>query len=209
MPALPMNPVRGRPADAPNARRLPRFPRCPMSAPSSSPAFLLRTPNAIVFGASLVVLFAQLAWAAPQLPETVASHFDAAGRPDAWMSRGGFLTVLAVVHLLTAVSIGGVGLWLPRVGNMWINLPNKDYWLAPERRDATLADVARRLFDLGTLTSALLFWVVLVTVDFNRGLRDAVDGLLWPLGIYLVLTLAWIVALYRRFPAGPRDVTPR
>ena len=110
---------------------------------------LLRSPNAVVFGVSLVALFVQLLWAAPLLPDTVASHFDVRGEPDSWMTRSTFLAVMALVHAVTAVSVGGVGLWLPKVNDTWINLPNKDHWLAPERRDATLADVARLVLMCG------------------------------------------------------------
>ena len=67
-----------------------------------------------------------------ELPPTVASHFDAAGQANAFMSRSGytrFVLCLAiglpvlVVAVLTAV--------YSRAADM--KLPNRDYWLAPQR----------------------------------------------------------------------------
>ena len=67
-----------------------------------------------------------------QLPLMVASHFDAGGFPTAFMPRAryfrfvltlGIAVPLALVALLTAV--------YSRAADM--KLPNRDYWLAPER----------------------------------------------------------------------------
>ena len=51
---------------------------------------------------------AQVAIGYARLPPRMASHFDAAGAPDAWMSRGAFVTLwlaiigatIYVLHLL-------------------------------------------------------------------------------------------------------------
>ena len=49
------------------------------------------------------VFLAQLVYYYPNLPETVASHYDGFGAPDAWMKRGNFLAfevvILAVIIL--------------------------------------------------------------------------------------------------------------
>jgi uncharacterized membrane protein len=46
----------------------------------------MRAP-AILLAATLSAAVVQLAWAYPQLPELVATHFDGAGRPNGWMRR--------------------------------------------------------------------------------------------------------------------------
>ena len=75
------------------------------------------------------------------LPERVATHFGHAGAPNAWMSRTGlakFIIGFAVglpvlLHLVFAV--------IRCLGRAGCNIPQRFYWLAPERRDATLAYV--------------------------------------------------------------------
>ena len=75
----------------------------------------------------------------PLLPDRMASHFGPSGMPNGWMSKSQFLTVYAMV-LLPALA---VEFWLARriakTPGARMNLPNKDYWMAPERRASTLA----------------------------------------------------------------------
>ena len=75
----------------------------------------------------------------PLLPERMASHFGASGAANGWMSKSQFLTLYAIV-LLPAIFLE---FWLPRklaaTPEKNLNLPNKQYWLAPERRAETFA----------------------------------------------------------------------
>jgi hypothetical protein len=78
-----------------------------------------------------------------QLPARVATHFGAGGEPNGWETHSGYLHftlffgaavpafVLAVFHL------GRLG------GGALLNIPHREYWLAPERREETLASLDR------------------------------------------------------------------
>jgi uncharacterized membrane protein len=70
----------------------------------------------------------------PQLPDRVATHFDWSGNPNGWMDRETYLVFML-----------GFSVGLP-----WITFAimlfqrgvrNRDYWLAPPRRDASLRAV--------------------------------------------------------------------
>jgi len=97
-----------------------------------------RLPNSVFF--MLVVLgAAQFFYYAPRLPEIMGSHFSGAGIVNGWQTKTAFFTMeLAIIVLATVVSFG-----VPRVIAAMpvtlINLPNKEFWFAPERRDGTLA----------------------------------------------------------------------
>lgn len=74
----------------------------------------------------------------PQLPNRVACHFAADGTPNGWQSKQDFFLIpIFAITLCTFVSF-----LLPRMLALLpptlINLPNKSYWLAPERRAATI-----------------------------------------------------------------------
>jgi hypothetical protein len=72
------------------------------------------------------------------LPPTVASHFGPDGKPNAFMSKSAFCGLhLFIVTLLAAV-FGAVGRMVSALPIEMINLPHKDYWLAPERRQESL-----------------------------------------------------------------------
>src|SRR5260370_42652960 len=67
-----------------------------------------------------------------QLPEVMASHFNARGTPNGWQTKSAFFSVLISVSVLAAV----VGFGIPRPITLlppsFVNLPTKRYWLASE-----------------------------------------------------------------------------
>jgi uncharacterized membrane protein len=97
-----------------------------------------RLPNSIFF--ALVALGAvQVSFYAPRIPELLGSHFSRGGFVNGWQTKAAFFaTELAMIILATVVSFG-----IPRIiaaaPVALINLPHKEYWLAPEQREDTLA----------------------------------------------------------------------
>ena len=75
-----------------------------------------------------------LVWLGVSLPDRVPMHFDGAGDADSWGSR----TEALVLWTVLGVALLGGGALLARHATggdgTWLNLPHKDYWLAPERR---------------------------------------------------------------------------
>src|ERR1035437_1641598 len=71
-------------------------------------------------------------------PGRIPSHFDAAGSPNAWSSRGEFFAFQVAVTLGVAALFVGIAWLLKSTPARLINLPNKIYWLPPERRRGTM-----------------------------------------------------------------------
>ena len=98
----------------------------------------MRLPRGLFFTIALVAI-AQCIHDFPLLPERMASHFGASGLPNGWMTKSQFFIAYALV-LLPALF---VEFWLHRkiakTPESKLNLPNKKYWLAPERRAETFA----------------------------------------------------------------------
>jgi len=104
----------------------------------------------------LVLVAVWLAWRWSALPEHFATSFDFAGRPRNGMGRTGY-GVLAVTMLAAMAAVfGGLATWLPSVPSAWVNLPEKEYWLAPERRAETMARLAVFLDLVGLALCAML-----------------------------------------------------
>lgn len=143
---------------------------------------------------------AQVLYYARRLPERVASHFDGAGRPDGWMPRGTYLALeVALLAFLLAIFLGLPRL-LHRVPPSLINLPNRDHWLAPERRSETLRALARSMAGLGAGTVAFLLFVFELSHRANLAPGGRLSSAIWAgLGLFLALTVVWLVALHRRF----------
>jgi hypothetical protein len=96
-----------------------------------------RLPSSIFF--ALAVLGAvQCGYYAPRLPAMLGSHFGVNGAVNGWQTKAVFFNIELAVVVLAAV----VGFGIPRIiGAMpvsMINLPNKSFWLGPERREGTL-----------------------------------------------------------------------
>jgi len=104
-----------------------------------------RTVSLTLLGVFTVLGLVQQALYWPHWPERVATHFGPSGQADGWMSRGpaaAFQTVLQVVFPWFFVAIGQ---WVGKLPNAMINVPHKEYWLAPDRRQESLRWMAGML----------------------------------------------------------------
>lgn len=118
-----------------------------------------RLPNSVFF--MLVVLGAvQLFYYMARLPDVLASHFGRTGSVNAWQTKTAFFALeIAMIVMATVVSFG-----IPRIMEAMpvslINLPHKDFWFSPERRDQTLAYMRVWAAWLGCALLAFLLFVM-------------------------------------------------
>jgi hypothetical protein len=83
-----------------------------------------------------------------------------------------------------------------------INLPNRDYWLAPPRLNDSLDFLAAHGYRLGRLVIVLMTGLHYVVLVANRA-EPPLLPYSWLMAILLgfVFALAmWVLVLYRRFP---------
>lgn len=134
------------------------------------------------------------------LPPMVALHFDAAGQANAFISRDGYTRFvfclalgapLVVVAILTAV--------YSRATDM--KLPNREYWLAPERIDRTRAFLVAHGVWFGSMLvilACLVHWLELVA---NRQQPPHLSNSMFAAVMiaFLLATAAWAAALMVAF----------
>jgi uncharacterized membrane protein len=158
----------------------------------------------------IALAFLQVNHYAPLLPERVASHFDAAGRADGWSAKGDFLAMNLIFVVGMALLFLGVTVLINRVPNDWINLPNKDYWLAPERRALTLNAISGQMEWLAAATVALLIGLTQLTIEANLASAAALPGYAFWLffGGYMAFMVVWLVRLLRKWYARPPGDAP-
>jgi hypothetical protein len=82
-----------------------------------------------------------------------------------------------------------------------INLPNREYWLAPERRAETFAFMDRQLFWFGMATLALLGIIFQLVIQANLSPKPYLPSSLMvaSLGIYGAFTAVWLIRFLLRF----------
>jgi uncharacterized membrane protein len=134
----------------------------------------------------------------PLLPDPMATHFDDAGKADGWSSKSSFFASNLIFTIGMALLFLALPLLLDKVPNEWINMPNKGYWLAPERRAATIEAIQRWSEWLGAATVALLLGMAQLTIAANLSGGNTLGQGFWVLfGAYVAFMLAWLVGFVR------------
>jgi len=140
-----------------------------------------------------------------QLPDVMASHFNARGVPNGWQTKSAFFSVLVGVTVLAAV----IGFGIPRIISVMpmelINLPNKRYWLAPEQRAETM-DFLNGYF---AWFGCALFAIILLTINFalqanlHPGRPPNAFPMLFLLASFLAYAIFGTVRVFKRFGPPP------
>ena len=142
------------------------------------------------------------------LPGLVASHFGASGVAN------GFMPLVFYVRFMIAFVIG-----LPTLVVLvaWyalgdsrtrINLPNRNYWLAPERHAETIAFLRAGLIWFGILLVTFLCYVHWLVVLANKAQPAQLAGswLVAGLVAFLAALLIWLKVLLGHFRAGVQAI---
>src|SRR5438128_412924 len=142
-----------------------------------------------------------------ELPAVVASHFNAQGVPNGWQTKSAFFAVFVGVSVLAAV----IGFGIPRIiaslPPQLINLPNKQYWLAPGR----LAETQAFLNNYFAWFGCAVFLIVILTFDYaiQSNLRPEnrpdISRMWYILVGFLAFVAVWIIRLLARFLRTPQE----
>ena len=152
----------------------------------------------------LVAKGVAMLWAAGQLPERPATHFGASGRPDGWMRRRSFLLLDGALAAVVLVGIPAMVSGLARAGDGGLNIPNKDYWVAPAHHDALVSMLDLDGLGMAAITGLLLIWMDVALVRANRQPEPRLPRTLWVVvGLYVAaigLGVWWISVWQFRIP---------
>lgn len=137
----------------------------------------------------------------PSLPETMAVHFGAGGAPNGWMTRDGFVAFYFALLIFETGIFTGLGAFLPKISARLINIPNKDYWLAPERREETFRDLSRGMYTLTAIIAGFIIAMHQMLIEINIKGDPVLDerGFLAGLGLFLAVIACFIIWTYWRF----------
>ena len=156
--------------------------------------------NLIALGLMLAAYFGLWHHYWPQLPEQLATHWGPSGEADDWMERGAFFQVFTSIAMPCVAAMVAVSFGVTALPPSLVNIPGRDYWLAPERRRETMAVVRVMLLE-GTNGTVAFLLVVLWSI-----LRANVDGhgelppmFFWALVSYFIAVVVWTIALVVRF----------
>lgn len=140
-----------------------------------------------------------------QLPNVVASHFDGRGAANGWQTKQAFFTVFLGVTVLCVLVGFGLASLIGALPMRLINLPNKQYWLAPEHRAETL-EWLKAYF--GWFACAL-YVLMIVVYDYATQSNvhpdhpPSVVRLVYTLMVFLAFVVVWLVRMFSRFSRVP------
>lgn len=161
----------------------------------------------VIFGLAYLVLIGLVTTSSPGLPDRMATHFGAGGQPDGWSSRASyvrFTMVFGLVFPLFAPAICYAARFLP---DRLLNIPHRDYWVAPERRRETYGYLFRHSLWLAPLMAGFVIGMHLTTVHANRLAEPQLPtATTWAMtGILLAGIGIWLVPVIRHFKRAPRQ----
>ena len=154
----------------------------------------------VAFALALLFAIVYFSHTVPSLPPMVSSHFDGAGFPTAHMARDTYTKFvfamgvgfpIAIVALLTVV--------YSKASDM--KLPNRDYWLAPERIAQTRSLLVSHAIWFGCLMVVMVCYVHWLVLAAHRSVPPHLSNqmVMGGLLVFMAISLGWVIALLRAF----------
>jgi hypothetical protein len=142
---------------------------------------------------------------AGSLPTVVASHFVAGGNANGFMARNDYLGLMLSLTVGLPVFVAAMSCLVRFIPARLINLPDREYWLAPERSDETFAFLQNHGVFFGVLMALFLCFVHWLVVRANGHRPPIFPEALFNAGfiLFLVAIMVWLgvfVAHFRRRP---------
>ena len=142
----------------------------------------------IFIGILVTVTVCQVTHFYPLLPDMVVSHWGPGGQPDGWLGKESFFWAMAISELIVTGCFVAIALILPNMSKRWITIPNKNYWLAPERQSNTI-----RYVQIHTLWSAVIIEAAMVLLWQSTINANVKPELQWPANFWWTLIIAIII----------------
>jgi uncharacterized membrane protein len=154
-----------------------------------------------LFFAILAAGIAQCIHDFPFLPDRLASHFAASGVPNGWMMKQQFFMAYAVMVLPAAVVEFWVARRIANTPGARLNLPNKEYWLAPERRAETFGYFEMFFAWYGCVFLLLEVFAMglAMRANFDAPPRLPAIPIVSAIVGFVLFNIAAVIAMFRRF----------
>lgn len=135
------------------------------------------------------------------LPPVVVSHFDAHGAANGSMPRGAYTIVMLLLVVGVPLLVGFLPSSLVGPQGNTLRIPNRDYWLSPERRDSTLEFIRAHGRWFGAALAIFLAYVHWLVVQGNQMQPPVLPltALYGGLVVFVIALAVWLGALYGRF----------
>jgi len=163
-----------------------------------------RVPQA-VFALLVFLGFLQARNFADTMPGVMATHFGASGSANGWQTKGQFFFIEIVMLGVSLLIAFGIPAIIAAAPPSLVSLPNKDFWLAPIRRDHTIA-IFR--IQMAWFACALLTFLIVVNqlvFNANQSVPRHLNGAQFTMALvaFLCFVAIWTIRLIGYFSKTP------
>jgi hypothetical protein len=153
------------------------------------------------FYATLAAALMFVYYTSKSLPSVVASHFNSFGVATGFLPREIYVPVMLGVVLLPPIFLVLIPRLALRNPNARINVPHRDYWLAPERRQQTVEIISQQSTHFAVMLVLFLCYSHWMVVHANSSSPPSLSSgwLLAGLVVFMGLTVRWATRLIARF----------
>ncbi len=140
-----------------------------------------------------------------ELPERVASHFNAAHQADGWQDRGAFLRMTLLTNTLLPLVLAGA-FWLISLAPMsTLSIPKKEIWSHPALREPLRRILRDAGFWLGSVSICFFTAIYALVLRANQPPPSPLDGSLMTLItlVNIVFTMIVLLVLFLRLLKPP------
>lgn len=143
---------------------------------------------------------------ASSLPAMVASHFNAAGMPNDYMSRQSYLGFMLAFTVAIPCIVAASLAFIDRIPAKYINLPNKQVWLAAPYRESTFAYLKAHGLGMGALIAIFLGYVHGLVIQANRSVPPQLSSgaIIGGLVVFVGVAIGWSILLPLKFMRLPK-----
>jgi hypothetical protein len=140
------------------------------------------------------------------LPEVVAAHFIASGEVNGYMPKKIYSWLMIALVVISPMLIAYLARLTLNSPNARINIPNREYWLAPERRQDTINKLSRDMMGSGVILAVFLsyvHWLVVKANTLNPPMLSK-HAIITAIVILIIAMLLWSWLLIKPFRKIPR-----
>jgi uncharacterized membrane protein len=156
--------------------------------------------SSIVFVVMLLAAVVYIVTSAAGLPDMVASHFDAAGNPNSFMSRGDYTHFMLWIGVaLPMIMVAIMAYAYSKASNL--KVPNREYWMAPQNISATRFFLVGHSVWFGSILVGMICFVHWLVIKANHTQPPHLDSTLIIVGlvVFVTVTLGWALVLLFAF----------
>lgn len=164
----------------------------------------VRVPQA-VFLLLVFLGFLQARNFAAAMPGVMATHFGASGSANGWQTKGQFF-IVELIMLGVCLLIGfGIPFIISKAPPSLINLPNKEFWLAPVRRDHTISVMRMQMAWFACALLTFLIVVNQLVYNANQSAPRHLNGPQFTMALiaFLSFVAIWTIRLVTYFSKAP------